>query len=69
MRNAVIHILLAYHRIASLVLPPACRFYPSCSVYGAQAVRKHGVLRGLLLCLRRLSRCHPGNLGGYDPVR
>jgi putative membrane protein insertion efficiency factor len=64
----IMHLLLAgYHRGVSPVLPNACRFYPSCSVYAAQAVEKHGVAKGLWLGLRRLSRCNPWNLGGYDP--
>jgi putative membrane protein insertion efficiency factor len=45
-----------------------CRFYPSCSEYAYQAVAKYGVLRGCLLGLKRISRCHPLSPGGYDPV-
>jgi putative membrane protein insertion efficiency factor len=59
---------LGYHRILSSLLPAACRFYPSCSVYASQAVQKHGIVKGGTLTLRRLSRCHPWNAGGYDPV-
>lgn len=60
--------LLGYHKILSPWLPRACRFYPTCSVYTSQAVRKHGVVKGLTMGLRRLSHCHPWNPGGYDPV-
>jgi uncharacterized protein len=49
-------------------MPAACRFYPTCSVYTSQAVQKHGIVKGVALSLRRLSRCHPWNAGGYDPV-
>lgn len=45
-----------------------CRFYPSCSHYGLDAYREHGVLRGTWLTLKRLGRCHPFAKGGYDPV-
>ncbi len=51
------------------MLPPACRFSPSCSLYMLQAVEKYGVLRGGLMGTRRLLRCHPFSKGGFDPVR
>lgn len=58
-----------YHRLLSPFLPPACRFFPPCSVYTSVAIEKYGILKGLSLGFRRLFRCHPWNLGGYDPVR
>jgi uncharacterized protein len=59
----------AYQLFVSPVLPPSCRYYPSCSHYAAEAVARHGGWRGALLGLRRLSRCHPwSGAGGYDPV-
>ena len=57
-----------YQLVLSPVLPPSCRFLPSCSDYAAEAVATHGSVRGVLLGLRRLSRCHPWGGSGYDPV-
>jgi uncharacterized protein len=68
MRRILILVLLGYHKISSTLLPAACRFCPTCSVYASQAIQKHGIVKGAWLCLRRLSRCQPWNPGGYDPV-
>jgi putative membrane protein insertion efficiency factor len=57
-----------YQRGVSPLLPPACRFYPSCSEYALQAVERYGTPRGGWLAVRRLLRCHPLCKGGYDPV-
>ena len=57
-----------YQLFISPVLPPACRFYPTCSAYALEAIMTHGVLRGGWLALRRLARCHPWGGSGYDPV-
>ena len=57
-----------YRWTLSPLLPPACRFHPSGSAYALQALEAHGPLRGFLLALRRLGRCHPLNPGGLDPV-
>lgn len=57
-----------YQRWISPLLPPSCRFTPSCSEYAAEAVERHGLLRGGWLAARRLLRCHPFYPGGYDPV-
>src|ERR1700683_3261134 len=61
-------LLTAYRRLISPLLPPSCRFYPSCSTYALEAVQVHGALRGAWLAVRRLSRCHPFHAGGLDPV-
>ncbi len=64
-----IGLVRGYRYFISPLLPPACRFFPSCSTYTIQAIEKYGVLRGLFLGLRRVLRCHPFSRGGYDPVR
>ena len=56
-----------YQRLLSPLLPPSCRFAPTCSEYAAQAITHHGFVRGVGLAARRLVRCHPFNSGGYDP--
>ena len=63
----MIRALRAYKRWVSPLLPPACRFYPTCSVYAAQAVSRHGVLKGLSMAAVRTVRCNPFSVGGYDP--
>ena len=68
MRSVVLALLRFYKRFISPILPPMCRFEPTCSVYAAQAVEKYGVMRGTWLSVRRLSRCHAFNPGGWDPV-
>ena len=57
-----------YQSFFSALMPSACKFYPSCSQYAAEALRLHGARRGLWLALRRLSRCHPFTRGGVDLV-
>ena len=57
-----------YQRLISPLTPPSCRFEPSCSEYGAQAILAHGVLKGSLLASWRILRCHPFCAGGFDPV-
>jgi uncharacterized protein len=58
----------AYQLFVSPLLPPSCRFLPSCSEYAIEAIARHGALRGMNLALRRLARCHPWGGSGYDPV-
>jgi len=58
----------AYQLTLAKVLPPACRFEPSCSRYTYQAIDKYGLIKGSWLGFKRILRCHPFNPGGYDPV-
>jgi putative membrane protein insertion efficiency factor len=62
-------LLRTYQLILSPLLPSACRFHPTCSEYMKAAIEKHGVVKGVGLGIRRLSRCHPFHQGGFDPVR
>ena len=68
LRSLALGTLRAYKRLISPALPPACRFAPTCSEYAAEAIEKHGLLRGGTLAARRLLRCGPWHPGGYDPV-
>jgi putative membrane protein insertion efficiency factor len=67
-RRGLIVLLRVYKAVVSPALPPACRFTPTCSQYALEAIERHGALRGSWLALRRLSRCHPFNPGGFDAV-
>jgi len=58
----------AYQLTIAGIIPPSCRFEPSCSHYAAEAITRHGPLRGLRLALCRIGRCHPWGGSGYDPV-
>ncbi len=66
--RALIAVVRAYRRWVSPMLPPSCRFYPSCSAYAVTALARFGAVKGSALALRRLARCHPFNPGGVDPV-
>jgi uncharacterized protein len=68
-REAGITLIKGYRRFVSPMLPPSCRFTPSCSLYTLQAIEKYGLLKGILIGARRLLRCHPFSEGGFDPVK
>ena len=68
MTTLTLQAIRAYQRYVSHRLPPACRFEPTCSHYGYEAIERHGLARGGWLMLRRLVRCHPFRAMGYDPV-
>jgi putative membrane protein insertion efficiency factor len=65
---SLLKLIAGYRRLVSPLLPPACRFHPTCSEYAAAAIAAHGPARGLALAARRLARCHPWCEGGLDPV-
>jgi hypothetical protein len=67
-RRILAGLILGYQRFVSPAFPASCRFYPSCSQYAKEAVLRHGVLRGGMLSIRRILRCHPLDPGGVDPV-
>ena len=68
MKTLLILPIRFYQRFISPLLPPACRFTPTCSQYAIEAIQKHGALKGLYLAIRCLLRCHPWGGSGYDPV-
>jgi putative membrane protein insertion efficiency factor len=68
MRAILIGFIQLYRWFVSPLLGPNCRFYPTCSCYAQDSIRRHGALRGTWLGLRRILRCHPWHPGGYDPV-
>ena len=72
MKSLLVQPLLLLIRVYQLAISPMlgsrCRFHPSCSDYAMEALRAHGLLKGLWLAVRRIGRCHPWHPGGYDPV-
>jgi uncharacterized protein len=68
MRHLAAFLIRLYQWTVSPLLGPACRFHPSCSQYALEALLRFGVLRGSVLALKRLARCHPWHPGGFDPV-
>ncbi|MGH9930246.1 MAG: membrane protein insertion efficiency factor YidD [Pyrinomonadaceae bacterium] len=69
MKSLLIAFLRFYKLVISPFLPASCRFSPTCSQYATEAIGRYGALRGSVRALRRLLRCHPFSLGGYDPVK
>jgi len=68
MKHILLGLIRLYQLTLSRVLPPTCRFHPSCSQYSYEAISRYGPWRGGWLAAKRVSRCHPFNPGGFDPV-
>ena len=68
LRQGALLLIHLYQRWIAPALTPACRFFPSCSTYAAQAIEQHGLGWGVWLAIRRIARCHPYHPGGFDPV-
>lgn len=64
----IINIIKIYQRFISPFFPSSCKFSPSCSRYGIEAINKHGAIRGSYLTVKRVLKCNPWNNGGYDPI-
>ncbi|MEJ7577904.1 MAG: membrane protein insertion efficiency factor YidD [Pyrinomonadaceae bacterium] len=69
MRFPLLMLLRFYKAVVSPLLPPSCRFVPTCSQYARESIERYGALRGSWMTARRILRCHPFHPGGYDPVR
>ena len=68
MSKLFVWFISAYQKIISPLVGPSCRFHPTCSEYAMEAVDEHGILRGVWLALKRISKCHPLGDSGCDPV-
>ncbi len=69
MKKVAILLIQLYQRFISPLKRPSCRFYPTCSQYSLEAFQKYGFLKGLILSIRRISKCHPFHKGGHDPLK
>jgi putative membrane protein insertion efficiency factor len=69
MKQIVLFVVRAYRLLLSPYLPPSCRYQPTCSQYAEEALDKYGALKGGMIALKRISRCHPWGGSGYDPLR
>ncbi len=69
MKTLFLMIIRGYQKVISPILPPHCRFHPTCSEYGYQAINKYGIFKGIWLAAIRVGKCHPFHEGGYDPVQ
>ncbi|MDV2685107.1 membrane protein insertion efficiency factor YidD [Alkalihalophilus lindianensis] len=68
MQNLLLFFIRIYQKFISPIKPPTCRFYPTCSHYGIEAIQRFGALKGVYLTIKRLSKCHPFHPGGIDYV-
>ena len=68
MKRLLLLLVQLYRSWISPLLPPSCRYYPTCSAYAMEAIERYGARRGGWMALKRILRCHPFHAGGYDPV-
>lgn len=68
MKQLLILFFRFYQKVISPLKPPSCRFHPTCSNYGIEALKTHGAIKGTILTVYRILRCQPFSKGGYDPV-
>lgn len=68
MKSILLALIRFYQLVISPIKPPTCRFYPTCSHYGLEAIRRHGAAEGGWLTIKRICKCHPFHPGGFDPV-
>jgi len=68
MKELALELIRLYQLTLSRVMPPSCRFNPTCSQYAYEAIAKFGLFKGARLGIKRIAHCHPFNPGGYDPV-
>ncbi len=68
MRQLLLRLIGIYQYLLSPLMPPTCRFTPSCSHYAHEVITKHGICYGIWLSIKRIIRCNPWNPGGYDPA-
>ncbi|WJY27821.1 MULTISPECIES: membrane protein insertion efficiency factor YidD [Sporosarcina] len=68
MKQIIVTLIRFYQKWISPLSPPTCRFHPTCSHYGVEAVETHGAVKGIFLTIIRISKCHPLHKGGFDPV-
>lgn len=68
MKPILLVLIRFYQLVISPIKPPTCRFYPTCSHYGLEAIHRHGAAKGGWLTIKRICKCHPFHPGGFDPV-
>lgn len=68
MKQLLLSLIKFYRKFISPMTPPACRFHPTCSQYGLEAIETHGTMKGGYLTVKRILKCHPFHPGGFDPV-
>ncbi len=68
-KKVIIGVIKGYQKHISKLFGSKCRFYPTCSEYSIQAIDKYGIIKGILMAIKRIAKCHPLHLGGVDKVK